>query len=38
MMAWNPLAKLNVRWMLTILVSIVAATGLGFLIGLWLGS
>jgi Na+/citrate or Na+/malate symporter len=34
----NPFTRANLRWILIILVSVAAATGVGFLIGLWLGS
>ena len=36
-MALNPLEKISVRWVLTVLVAAIAATGLGFVIGMWLG-
>jgi hypothetical protein len=29
---------MNVRWILMVVLGIVAAAGIGFLIGLWLGS
>lgn len=34
----NLLDKLNLRWLLTMLVAVLAATGAGFAIGLWLAS
>ncbi len=32
------LERIDVRWILFVLVTLSAATGLGFLVGLWLGS
>jgi hypothetical protein len=34
----NPFTRANIRSIAIVLISIVAATGVGFLIGLWLGS
>jgi hypothetical protein len=34
----NFLARINVRWILMLLAAAATAAGLGFLMGLWLGS
>jgi hypothetical protein len=34
----NPFRSIDLRWVLTVLVTIVAATAIGVAIGLWLGS
>lgn len=34
----KPFSNINFKWVLTVLVTIVVATGAGFMIGLWLGS
>lgn len=37
-MVQNPLAKINLRWTIISLLTVVLSTGVGFFFGLWLGS
>ena len=34
----SPFSNINLKWVLTVLVTVLVATGAGFMIGMWLGS